>query len=125
MTGQQERMWGALVSLDSKTLLRVITDYCGMQLLDEDFAEFFVDEGLMEQPHDENEDEDSPEEDDYVVREEHNGVLAGIIGSKPLGTFPTHEEAQAAIRFDMKEHNYYPNVWQESDHGNMHLYMMG
>jgi hypothetical protein len=48
MTMLQEQVWDALVSLDSETLLRTFTDYHGLQLFDEDFAEFLVEEGLME-----------------------------------------------------------------------------
>jgi hypothetical protein len=65
MTDQQDQMWDTLVSLDSATLLRTITDYHGMQLLDDGFAEFLVDEGLMEQADDDEEDEDEDEEDGY------------------------------------------------------------
>jgi hypothetical protein len=43
-----DEVWDALVSLDSETLLRVITDYHGMQIFDDGFAEHLVDEGFME-----------------------------------------------------------------------------
>jgi hypothetical protein len=52
-----DEVWDALVSLDSETLLRVITDYHGMQILDDGFANHLVDEGLME-PAEDDEDED-------------------------------------------------------------------
>jgi hypothetical protein len=57
MTEPWEQAWDTLASLDSETLLRVITDYHGMQLLDDGFAEFLVDEGLMEQADDDEEPE--------------------------------------------------------------------
>jgi hypothetical protein len=130
MTALQEQVWDALVSLDSETLLRTFTDYHGLQIFDEDFAEFLVDEGLMEPEvigrggEDEEGDEETPEDEDYVVREERDGIFVGIIGGSPLGTFTTHVDAQAAITSDMKERNFYPNVWQESDHGNISRYKM-
>jgi hypothetical protein len=48
MTELQEQVWDVLVALDSETLLQAFTDYHGMGLLNEDFVEFLVDEGLME-----------------------------------------------------------------------------
>jgi hypothetical protein len=48
MTNLQDQVWDALINLDSETLLQVITDYHGMQLFDEDFAEFLVDEGFLD-----------------------------------------------------------------------------
>jgi hypothetical protein len=54
---RQDRIWDVLVSLDSETLLRAVTNYYGMQLLDEGFEEFLADEGLMEPSEDEEEDE--------------------------------------------------------------------
>ncbi|MDR1073821.1 MAG: hypothetical protein LBL45_09140 [Treponema sp.] len=59
MTGRRDQVWGTLVSLDSAALLRVVTDYHGARLLDDGFAEFLVEEGLMERTDgDEEEEED-------------------------------------------------------------------
>jgi hypothetical protein len=58
MNEQQERIWDALASLDSKTVLRTLTDYHGLQLFDEGFAEFLVDEGIMEVLDEDEEDEE-------------------------------------------------------------------
>jgi hypothetical protein len=125
MTGIQEQVWDALVSLDSATLLQAITDYHGMQLLDDGFMEFLVDENLMVQPDDdEYEDDDTPQDGDYIMREDRDGVFVGIAGSSPLGVFSGHEEAQAAVTAHMKKHGYYPDVWFESDHGNLSRYVM-
>jgi hypothetical protein len=57
MTERQEKVWDTLVSLDGEILLRAITDYHGMRVLDDGFAEFLVDGGLME-PEDEEDEED-------------------------------------------------------------------
>jgi hypothetical protein len=130
-------MWDVLVSLDSKTLLNVITDYHGMQLLDDGFAEFLVDEGIMEQASDdddEDEEDEEPEEpgdDDYVISD------CGPLGSKTIvsvGTrwkdrckskvFDTEEEALKAIKEDMTAQKYWPNVWREDGHGGVVLYNM-
>jgi hypothetical protein len=60
-TEQQDQVWDTLVSLDSLTLLRALTDYHGTQLLDEGFADFLVDEGLMEGSEDEDDEDDEEE----------------------------------------------------------------
>jgi hypothetical protein len=49
MTEQQEKAWDALVSLDSESMLGVLTDYHGMQLFDEGFLEHLEDEGYIEE----------------------------------------------------------------------------
>jgi hypothetical protein len=64
MVKYQDQMRDVLVSLDSETLLRVITDYHGMQILDAGFAEHLVDEGLME-PEDEDEEDGEDEDIDW------------------------------------------------------------
>jgi hypothetical protein len=104
-----ERVWDVLVSLDSETLLRAVTDYHGTQILDEDFAEFLVDEGLMEpSDEDEDEEEEEPEEDDYVISD------CSPLGSRTVVSvqtrwadkskskvFDTEEEAVKAIKEDI------------------------
>jgi hypothetical protein len=134
MTDQQDQVWDTLVSLDSETLLRALTGYHGMQLLDDGFAEFLVDEGLMKQDEEDEEDEEpeGPEEDDYVISD------CGPLGSKTgvsVGTgwedrsksrvFDTEEEAVKAIKEDMAAQQYWPNVWKEDDHGGISLYDTG
>jgi hypothetical protein len=57
MNEKQERIWETLVSLDSKTVLAVLTDYHGLQLLDEGFAGFLIDEGYLEEEEEEEEEE--------------------------------------------------------------------
>jgi hypothetical protein len=134
MTDRQDQMWDTLVSLDSVTLLQYITDYHGMQLLDDGFAEFLVDEGLMEGPDDDEDDDDEPEgpeDDDYVISD------YGHLGSRTIvsvGTrwkdgskskiFDTEDEAVKAIKEDMAAQQYRPNVWREDDHGGISLYSM-
>jgi hypothetical protein len=87
MTERWEQAWNTLVSLDSETLLRVITDYHGMQLLDDGFAEFLVDEGLMEQvdeevdeeaDDEEAEEQKEPGDDDYIISD------CGPLGSRTV-----------------------------------------
>jgi hypothetical protein len=133
MTEQQEKMWDVLISMDSDTMLRVLTDYYGLQLLDEGFAEHLVDEGFMEPEEEEDEDvEEEPEDGDYI-----------IAAGPPLGSitvvsvyndtwndgdrskaFTTEEEAVKAIKEDMAVQKYWPNVWGEDDHGGITLYDM-
>jgi hypothetical protein len=60
---EQHEVWDALVSLDSETLLRVITDYHGMQILSrEGFIDHLVDEGLMIEDEDDGDEEAEAED---------------------------------------------------------------
>jgi hypothetical protein len=60
---EQWEVWDVLVSLDSETLLKIITDYHGMQILNEEgFIDHLVDEGLMIE--DGADDEDDEDEED-------------------------------------------------------------
>jgi hypothetical protein len=56
MKERQEKIWNVLVLTDSETVLQTLTGYHGMQLLDEGFAEYLVNEGIME-PEEEEEEE--------------------------------------------------------------------
>jgi hypothetical protein len=132
MTEQQDQVWDTLVSLDSLTLLRVITGYHGMQILDDGFAGFLVDEGLMElfdDEDDEDEELEGPGEDDYVISD------CGPLGSRTAvciqsgwadkgkyRQFDTEEEAVKAIKEDMAAQQCWPDVWKEDDHGGVSLY---
>ena len=71
-----------------------------------------------------NEQEDEPQEGDIVKSP------SGPLGSKTsvsevegkfIGEFSSDEEADEAIHEWMKKNKCYPNVWVESDHGNLHL----
>jgi hypothetical protein len=46
MTGKKARIWEALVSLDSKTLLATVVNYYGAQFYSDSLVEFLADEGL-------------------------------------------------------------------------------
>jgi len=48
MTNNQDRMWGTLADMRGGDVLRYLTDYHGMQLLDDGFYEHLVGEGVME-----------------------------------------------------------------------------
>lgn len=47
MTYEQAEIWYALCELDGETVARLFTNYYGNQLLDEDFHEFLIEEGVM------------------------------------------------------------------------------
>jgi hypothetical protein len=135
MTKTQNRLWNALASLDSGAVLASITNYRGMQLLDDGFAEFLVDEGLLEPEEDEEdkegeEEQREPGEDDYVISD------CGPLGSKTavlnqsgwadrdeLKVFDAEEEAVKAIRADMVAQKIYSSVWREDDHGGLALWV--
>ena len=53
MTDMQEMMWDVLCEMSGEDVARVFTNYYGNQLLSEDFHQFLVDEGYIE-----NEDEE-------------------------------------------------------------------
>jgi hypothetical protein len=136
---EQYEIWDVLVSLDSETLLKVITDYHGMQILTEEgFIDHLVDEGLMkdeyaydDEENDEDEDEklEGPGDGDYVILD------CGPLGSKitvyvqsgwadksKYKQFDTEDKAAKAIKEDMAAQQFWPNVWREDDHGGVALY---
>jgi hypothetical protein len=135
MTALQEQVWDALVSLDGETLLRTFTGYHGLSIFDEDFAEFLAGEGLMKPDvigRGGEDEEDMPEEGDYVISDcgslgdcTQVCVFCGSWADKAHSKlFDTEEDAGKAIKADMAEQNYYPNVWRENDHGNISRYEM-
>ena len=48
MTQLQRRIFAVLTRLGGEEVARLLTDYHGNQLLDEDFGEFLVDEGAAD-----------------------------------------------------------------------------
>jgi hypothetical protein len=68
-------------------------------------------------------DEEDPEPDEDDIFMKPSGALGGstsvTAGGEFLGEFSSDEEAEAAIKEWMEKNNYYPNVWQVSDHGNV------
>ena len=71
-----------------------------------------------------NEQEDEPQEGDII--KSPSGSLGSKISvseveGKFIGEFSSDEEADEAIHEWMKKNKWYPNVWVESDHGNLHL----
>ena len=60
-----------------------------------------------------------PCEDDYFI--EGSEVSQG---GKYLGKFPDYTDLERFIREHMEREQFWPNVWQVSDHGNVSLYTM-
>ena len=52
---KQMEVYNALAELDGKTVIALVTDYLGMQIIDEDFKQFLVNEGVMDEDEDEDE----------------------------------------------------------------------
>lgn len=50
---KQEEMYDLLVGLEAETVTNLFTDYCGMQLLGNDFYQFLIDEGYIDEPEEE------------------------------------------------------------------------
>jgi hypothetical protein len=49
MITDQTKMWDVLVELSGEDVLRHLTDWHGMQLLDDGFYKHLIDEGVMEE----------------------------------------------------------------------------
>ena len=64
MTDMQEAMWYALCDLPGEEVLRLLTDWHGLQLLDEGFREHLADEGVMDSIYSDDEIEDDDEQID-------------------------------------------------------------
>ena len=50
MDDRQIEIWDLLCSLDGETVATLLTDWHGMQLLDQDFYDFLIDEGYIGEP---------------------------------------------------------------------------
>lgn len=50
---KQEEMYDLLVDLDAETVTNLFTNYYGMQLLGNDFYQFLIDEGYIDEPEEE------------------------------------------------------------------------
>ena len=48
MTNVQNKCWDCLCNLDAEDCVRAFTDYNGLQILDEEFMDFLIDEGYMQ-----------------------------------------------------------------------------
>ena len=46
---KQMEVYNALASLDGEKVISLLTDYLGMQIIDEAFRQFLVDEGVMDE----------------------------------------------------------------------------
>lgn len=64
MNEKQEMMWDILVELDGETVAQLLTDWHGLQLLDDGFYEHLIEEGYIDEPEEDDEDED--EEDNNM-----------------------------------------------------------
>lgn len=61
MTDQQIKMWDTLAELDGEEVLRVLTDWHGLQILDDGFFGHLVDEGYIEESEKEENEDDNCE----------------------------------------------------------------
>lgn len=66
MDDRQEEMWDALCELSGEQVLRLMTDWHGLQLLDDEFRGFLIDEGVM--PEDEPDDELEDDFDSFCCK---------------------------------------------------------
>lgn len=72
-----------------------------------------------------DEDEEGPAPGDYVLSPTGplgSRTLVSVVEGSALGTFPSEEDACREIRYLMEAQQFWPNVWYESDHGNVSLY---
>jgi hypothetical protein len=90
-------------------------------------AEDAMESGLFrteEDAEDEGDEEHEPTEGDYTMTP--TGPLGSLISvgqveGKHLGTFATDDGARQFIRDRMEREQFWPNVWNVSDHGNWDL----
>ena len=79
-------------------------------------------------PDEEEEDEDdTPQDDDYTITPAGSlgGCYAvGIITGPFIGQYVELDHAERAIRDRMEADQFWPNVWDISDHGNVSLHTM-
>lgn len=72
---------------------------------------------------DEQEDSDEPQEEDITISPYGSlgsRLQVSVVGGKPIGIFSDQDAAEKAIKKYMDQHNFYPQVWMISDHGNAH-----
>lgn len=63
---------------------------------------------------------DNIQEDDYVIRDCGKlGCKTSVSCDGKTKIFNSFDEAIAFINEDMQEQNFYPNIFQISDHGNV------
>ena len=74
MTALQEEMWDTLCELSGEEVLRLLTDWHGLQLLDEGFREHLADEGVMDSICSDDEIEDDDEQIDEDADNCDNGT---------------------------------------------------
>ncbi len=48
MTDTQKKMWDALVKMSGEDVARLFVNWCGEQILDDDFYKNMIDEGVIE-----------------------------------------------------------------------------
>lgn len=66
----------------------------------------------------------TPEEGDYVLFPTGNlGTLTGVsvVGDARSALFRSTQEALGHVARQMAQHNFWPNLWWQSDHGNIWL----
>ena len=66
------------------------------------------------------------QDDDYVISDGQRGSVmyglpAGGYSVSNLGVFAGWDQVIPAIIQDMKENQFFPNVWEVNDHGNVDL----
>ena len=63
-----------------------------------------------------------PEDEDITIADiSRGGYDVGVVNGKFIGHFSDYDEALEAIKEYQKGSNFYPNIWNISDHGNAML----
>jgi hypothetical protein len=133
MTEKQKQIWDALVLLDSRALLAAIVNYYGAQFYSDEFAEFLVDEGILESSGEVGIEEciEGPGDDDYVIMDcgplsykTAVCVQSGWADKGKYKQFDSEAEAVKAIKEDMAVQGFRSNIWRQDDHGGMSRYDM-
>ena len=74
MSDKQEKAWNLLCSLDGETAARLLTDWHGLQLLDDGFYGFLIDEGYIEEPPEEDDEDEDAEYEAELERERQAAI---------------------------------------------------
>ena len=68
MNEKQEMMWDILVELDGETVAQLLTDWHGLQLLDNGFYEHLIEEGYIDEEPEEDEDDEEDDMDENKAK---------------------------------------------------------
>lgn len=70
MNEKQSEMWDLLAGLEAEVVLGLLTDYHGLEILDDGFYQHLIDEGYIDDPED--------EQDEAVLERQRKEAIASM-----------------------------------------------